>query len=305
MTAGLMIATKLPILRVGFKSYSNAVGVDAYANKGVLAVELEIEPGCSIILANTHLQGSFHGLSQRNKIQSRKEQFLRAKDYIMYFIKGSSNTPVGVFLVGDFNTGRFNMPREWVHRSIPAFDYSAMTSTLFKYPFRFKDLMVPVREQDFDTFFRTYNAYDRNSPTSMETGMWRGSDLNSNAVSYNFLMSVLIHELEAEFPLLASTFIYEELKKVLRGEHVENRELENAIYSFVSQLFPEVYHKAEVTDHICYADLRDNMWGEKDYEYYLFLPFGSTGVLSDHAMVKVVLFGEREMEDSCSLSSLS
>ena len=293
MTAGLMIASKFPILRSAFLPYNNSVSVDAYAKKGVLVLELEIEPGYTIIVANTHLQGSFHGLSFENKIKARKFQFMQAKQFIYTFYRKSTYCVNGLFIVGDFNTGRFKMSRLNIEQAIPSFDYVSMISSLFvgkKIPLQLKDLIVPAREQTFTEFLSCCRDYDYDSEKSMETGMWRGSDLNPNALSYNMFIKILQKECEFEFPLLKSKEIKADLKKVLKGETLQNTELQETIYALLFEILPEIYHQAEVTDHICYAQLEHNEWLEFNYDYYLHLPIGPSGILSDHSMVKVVLY---------------
>jgi len=298
MTAGLMVASKLPIVRSAFLPYNNAVSVDAYANKGFLVLELELEPGYSIIVANTHLQGAFHGLSFEDKIKARKSQFIQAKTFIYEFYCQSSSHIDGLFMVGDFNTGRFKTSKLNIHQAIPSFDYSAMISSLFlkgkekeEIPLQFKDLMVPVNHQTFTEFFKSCGDYDYESEKSMETGMWRGSDLNPCALSYNMVIEIIQKQCALDFPLLAAKELERDLKKVLQGKTITNVELQEVICSSLFEYLPEVYHQAEVTDHICYAQLENNKWLEYSYNYYLHLPMGPSGILSDHAMVKMVLEG--------------
>ena len=265
MTAGLMVATKLPIVRSAFLPYNNAVGVDEYANKGVLVLELELEPGYSIIVANMHLQGSFHGLSFEEKIKARKSQFIQAKKFIYTFYHQSSSYINGLFMVGDFNTGRFKTSKLNIHQAIPSFDYSAMISSLFleeKNSLQFKDLMVPVNQQTFTDFFSECRNYDYESEKSMETGMWRGSDLNPCALSYNMIIEIVQKQCVLDFPLLPIIELKRDLKKVLEGKAIANVDLQEVICSILYEYLPEVYHQAEVTDHICYAKLENNKWLE-------------------------------------------
>ena len=292
-TAGLMIASKLPIIRTMFTAYDNTVSIDKWANKGVLAVELDTSDGESIIIVNTHLQGSFHGLSLDQKIHHRKHQFEQVQSTLTTFIEESHHRIRGIFVIGDFNTGRFTL-NDHVHNNIyhaiENDDYVSMVDVLFKHPHRrFKDLMVPAIRQTFPEFFEKCNEYDTSSCKSVETGEWRGTDLNTSALSYNLLIKMILENVYYHFSDTSREYVNYCLRKVLSGKCDLHVEIETYILTLISEFFPEVYRKSNVTDHICYADSKDNQWKETDYHYDIVLPVGDVGILSDHALVEVTL----------------
>lgn len=293
LTAGLIIASKWPIIRNTFVAYDNAMSVDKWANKGVLVVELKISDGESIVIANTHLQGSFHGLPLEKKIHHRKHQFEQVQSTLTTFIKESHHRIRGIFVIGDYNTGRFTLDdhvHNNIYHAIENDHYISMVDVLFKHPHRrFKDLMVPVTRQTFPDFFETCDEYDISSCKAVETGEWRGTDLNTSALSYNLLIKMILENVYFHFSDASHEYAKYCLRKVLSGKCDLHVEIEKYILTLISEFFPEVYRKSNVTDHICYADYEDNLWKEVDYHYDVILPVGDVGILSDHALVEVTL----------------
>lgn len=292
-TAGLLIASRWPIIRTTFTAYDNAVSIDKWANKGVLVVELELSDRESVVVANTHLQGSFHGLPLDQQIHHRKHQFDQIQSTLTCFIGDSQHKIRGIFVIGDFNTGRFTLDDHThnnIYHAIPSDDYVSMIDVLFTHPRQqFKDLMVPVKSQCFLEFFENCDIYDTSSCKAVETGEWRGTDLNTSALSYNLLIQMILENVYYHFPEVSHEYVEYCLKKVLCGKCDLHIDIEKYILSLISQFFPEIYRKSTVTDHICYAEYKDNLWKEVDYHYDVVLPVGDVGILSDHALVEVTL----------------
>jgi hypothetical protein len=299
MTAGLMMVSRYPILRWAFKSYDNCVGVDSWANKGCLVLECSLEPDKSIIVVNTHLQGGFEGLSAPARVEARRKQFLELQEFLGDFAEGSLQTMGGIFVLGDFNTGRFHMPSQAVNWTQPSFDYSSLTSSLCevnRHPnsYRFKDLMIPVRRETFAEFFSTVNSYDKDSPHAMETGVVRGTNFNSAAVSYVFFMEIVRSRIREQWPTLSEEEISTNIRDVVEGYSISNEELERDIRECLHILQATMYIKSQVTDHILMAQLHGSdrrtltrWWKETHYAYQTLIPLGHSGILSDHAAVIV------------------
>lgn len=97
--SGLVIASRFPLHNVEFKSFADASHVDAFADKGILYCEIQVN-GMALGLFNTHLQSRYVDSYDINDIQ--KTQINNIKDAIQ------EKQPNKFILGGDFNIDILN-----------------------------------------------------------------------------------------------------------------------------------------------------------------------------------------------------
>lgn len=252
MTSGLLLASKFPIVDVGFTEYTNRAGIDARAKKGVLAATLKLNDEKTICVATTHMQAGYPGASQAAKAEGRVIQFHHARKFIKEL---TDQKPVqDVFLLGDFNIGRFG----GLQCNQAAFkqDYQGEIKGLLEpseFDSGFKDLTVPDQSYSFSDCLAHQSNFDTKSDASQETGTSRGSSLDTTATSYVHLKTLL------------------------------------AIDPEPSTVLQRAWRKPNVCDHVAFMKKETTIFKETGYDYQISYPVGPSGFLSDHVALQVSL----------------
>jgi exonuclease III len=96
--AGLIIATKFPVINIDFQEYKEAENVDQFTNKGFLVVNTP-----NFTLINTHNQADYDSENENEKLNGN-HQNVRITQYkqITNYIKNNTHQK-NILLAGDFN----------------------------------------------------------------------------------------------------------------------------------------------------------------------------------------------------------
>ena len=275
LNSGLVFASKFEIEDIDSIRFSNLISIDARAKKGVVNFNLKLNDHDTISVSNTHMQGSFKGNEKAVKVEMRKYQFNEIKEFNERVIDHEKVRDE--FVIGDFNTERFRENKEGVVEI--AYDYSALE----EFSETFKDLNFPDRDKSFDT-----PVEFEIKPEYNETGEAKGTSLDTSAASFKFFKEILLKEIEAETSLKKSELkqlIDKRLEKVDIGDARISKIIDDAIKNLVKN----VYVKNGVTDHVCLKKKENNLFDETNYTYKTIIPYGKSGILSDHRAVKVTL----------------
>lgn len=100
---GLLILSKLPIVKTDALTFSSAAFADWYAEKGVLYCLIQTGPseGHYLHLFNTHLQATYDDKGKTISRNVRREQVIQTVDFINKCIKNREEWPI--VICGDMN----------------------------------------------------------------------------------------------------------------------------------------------------------------------------------------------------------
>ena len=290
MTSGLLLASLLPIVTVGFHQYTDSVGLDARTRKGVLAVVLQLSNRERILVATTHMQAGYPTGTHEEKIHWKKGQFQEAIKFIMLMAKESNVRDV--FLMGDFNDGRFNL--ESISSVESNYMYPSIKEALLpatEISPGFKILTVPNR----DNFFSTYLEKEKHfpvDPESQESGESKGTACNTAATSYKHFKEIVLLEVQKLIGVkenILKRWIYDRL--ACRPLH--DSKISSLIDGVIEKVSKDVYLKGNCIDHVALINKSDNLYSEVGYENACFLPLGANGILSDHRIWEVTVYHKR------------
>ncbi len=110
LNSGLMIASKYPLVHVDFWRHTNRGGMDAYANKGALAVTIKPSSNQTLVVVNTHLNGGapssthFPEWGKSYREDQIKQLKTNMKAYVNQSTERNGMVPAVVF-TGDYNIG--------------------------------------------------------------------------------------------------------------------------------------------------------------------------------------------------------
>jgi len=109
---GLLVLSKLPIVKSDTLNFSSAAFADWYAEKGVLYCLVQTGPqeGHFVHLFCTHLQATYDEKGQSVSRNVRKEQIAQTVDFINKCVKNRDDWPI--LICGDFNVQSRKGPQD-------------------------------------------------------------------------------------------------------------------------------------------------------------------------------------------------
>ena len=110
LNSGLMIASKYPIVHVDFWRHINRGGMDAYTNKGALAVTIKPSIAQALVVVNAHLNGGApsNALFTEFGKSYREDQVKQIKRQVKVYVDQCSERNgmiPAVLFTGDYNIG--------------------------------------------------------------------------------------------------------------------------------------------------------------------------------------------------------
>jgi hypothetical protein len=279
MTAGLLLASRYPIESVGFHEYTDGMGVDKRAAKGVLTARIALNEDVSICVATTHMQSGYPRGSLEDHVQWKKEQFDQATNFIAEF--NESADVCDVFLIGDFNDGRFD--QKGIAKVDGNYQYPSIVEGLLNKGI--KDLTVPNRNDTFGDYYEHETDFDRHDPANVETGCAKGTCFNTAAPSYRHFVDLVALQVKKKVELPMKV-LKRDVKLRLRGISIGNERLAKKIDDRIQKLRQSMYVKTCVVDHVCLFNRADNVFDAAGYDYEVI----TRPDLTDHRNLLLILY---------------
>jgi endonuclease/exonuclease/phosphatase family metal-dependent hydrolase len=109
LNSGLAILSRLPIRNPEFHAFNHLRQSDAFAQKGVLGIEVSLSRHHKATLFNTHLQAWDELQSQQSREKSLKA-IMQLERIFSRRIRNPSQQHLGTFVIGDFNIAPYLFP---------------------------------------------------------------------------------------------------------------------------------------------------------------------------------------------------
>lgn len=288
MTPGLLMATKFPMIEVGFMPFNHLKGWDKRAGKGVLAATVSLGEERIICLATSHMQAGYpQGMTLKEKINNKTAEFHQMRRFLSRFL--SDSPAYDVFFGGDFNVSRFE--NDGIEDVVTCDLYPAMENGLLRptehHP-GFKDLTVPDTSETFETYLEHELDFPPN-PAYEELGEAEGTCFNTASLSYHYFIPLCVLQV-AEQLGLDEKESRKLVKKHLSNRPIEDESLADSVGAIISEVAQNTYIKGNTVDHLAFEVNEHSYFSEIDYDVDVIRPAGPEGFLSDHAALLFTLY---------------